>query len=104
MNILLSCAGGMSSSIVADAIVDAAKNQGVEELTIDATGTESVAEDLSNKTYDLILLAPQVAYRKAYIDGLAAEKGIKVLPIKGTEYNPIAAPKLFKEIKAALGK
>lgn len=98
MNILLSCAGGMSSSILADAIKDEAKKENIE-INIDPIGTESVEERLGNTKYDLILLAPQVLYRKDFIEGLAKEKGIQVMPIKGTEYNPLAAPKLLKEIK-----
>lgn len=102
MRILLSCAGGMSSSIVADAIAEAAKQHGIEDFVIEATGTESVSEDLSNKNYDLILLAPQVNYRIKYIKELADPKGIPVLPIKGTEYNPLAGESLFKQIKTEL--
>ena len=102
MKILLACAGGMSSSIVAEAIIDEAKNQGQEEIVIDPTATESVEEDLKKNDYDLILLAPQVAYRKSYIDNLAEENGITVLPIKETEYNPMAAPKLYQQMKDSL--
>lgn len=98
MKVLLSCAGGMSSSILADAIKDEAKKEGVE-IIIDPIGTESVEERLESTNYDLILLAPQVLYRKDFIEGLAKGKNIPVMPIKGTEYNPLAAPKLFKEIK-----
>lgn len=104
MKILLSCAGGMSSSIVADAIADEAKKQGVTDFSIEPTGTESVQEDLANNDYDLILLAPQVNYRMKYIKDLADPKGIPVLPIKGTEYNPLAGPSLFKQIKEALSE
>jgi len=103
MKILLSCAGGMSSSIVADGIIEAANKVGNTDISIDATGTESVEEDLKNQKYDLILLAPQVAYRRKYIEKLAATQQIPVVPIKGTEYNPIAAPKLYQEIKDTLG-
>ncbi len=103
MNILLSCAGGMSSSILADAIKDEAKNEG-EEISIDPIGTESVEERLEDTDYDLILLAPQVLYRKKFIEDLASKKSIPVMPIQGTEYNPLAAPKLYKEIKDYLNK
>lgn len=98
MNILLSCAGGMSSSILAEAISDEAIRNGISEFNVVPTGTESVAEDLNNNHYDLILLAPQVLYRKAYIDKLADSKNIPVMTIKGKEYNPMAAPKLFQQI------
>lgn len=104
MNILLSCAGGMSSSILADAIKDEAKNQGNESIVIDPIGTESVEERLQSHDYDLILLAPQVLYRKDFIEGLAKDKSIPVMPIKGTEYNPLAAPKLYAEIKEYIEK
>lgn len=103
MNILLSCAGGMSSSIVAEAIVDEAKKNGNTDIKIHPTGTESVEEDLLKDSYDLILLAPQVAYRKEYIEELAKQQNLQVLTIPGTQYNPLGAGKLYKKIVETLG-
>ena len=76
MNILLSCAGGMSSSILADAIKDEAKKENIE-INIDPIGTESVEERLGNTKYDLILLAPKFCIERILLTALLKKKEFK---------------------------
>ncbi|GAF40883.1 hypothetical protein FC83_GL001499 [Agrilactobacillus composti DSM 18527 = JCM 14202] len=103
MNILLSCSGGMSSSIIAQGLVDAAKKRG-QTITVDPTGTDSVADDLDNKNYDIVLLAPQSVYRKAAIEAEAKEHDKQFLMIPRTMYNPIQASALLDLIEQSLHK
>ncbi len=94
MNILLACGGGMSSSILAEALVKEASknglNWGVNESSID-----KVADDLNAKSYEMVLLAPQVSFRKKYIEKIAKEKKAKLIVIPMTMYTPAKIKQLF---------
>lgn len=63
--VLLICAGGMSTGILMKKMVKYATEQGVD-LQIEAIGM-SAYEDVY-KNYDVILLGPQVSYKKAEIE------------------------------------
>lgn len=63
--ILLICAGGMSTGILMKKMEKYAEEQGIN-LKIDAVGM-SAYEDMY-KDYEVILLGPQVSYKKAEIE------------------------------------
>lgn len=63
--VLLICAGGMSTGILMKKMESYASEHGIN-LKIDAIGM-SAYED-SYKDYDVILLGPQVSYKKAEIE------------------------------------
>lgn len=65
--VLLICAGGMSTGILMKKMESYAQKNGIE-LKIDAIGM-STYEDLY-KEYDVILLGPQVSYKKDEIQGV----------------------------------
>ena len=65
--ILLVCAGGMSTSILANKMKVAAKEKGLA-IEVDALGVlqcESVID-----TVDIVLIGPQVRYQKPQVDEL----------------------------------
>lgn len=97
MNILLACGGGMSSSILATALTKEAvkhnKNWSVHETSID-----KVSDDLNEKDYQLILLAPQVSFKKKEFEEQAEEKNAKFILIPMTMYNPAKVNKLYELI------
>ncbi|MDD6194539.1 MAG: PTS sugar transporter subunit IIB [Lachnospiraceae bacterium] len=62
--VLLICAGGMSTGILMKKMEKYAQDKGID-LRIDAMGM-SAYEDLY-KNYEVILLGPQVAYKKEEI-------------------------------------
>jgi Phosphotransferase system cellobiose-specific component IIB len=101
MNILLACSGGMSSSILSNALNKEARKRG-KELSVDSTGTESVGDSLDRKKYDLVLLAPQVSFRKEDVEKAAKERGTGMLLIPRLLYNPLGAPKLLDLISEQL--
>ncbi|KRL11357.1 PTS sugar transporter subunit IIB [Schleiferilactobacillus perolens] len=103
MRILLSCSGGMSSSLIAEALSDEAKKRSVD-LAVDATGSESVADDLDEKQYDAVLLAPQTVYRKDAIKAEADSHHIPFLMIPRLMYSPLQAGKLLDLVNEKLGK
>ena len=95
MNILLACGGGMSSSILAEALSKEAQNNGVT-WEVNESSIDRVEDDLQEKDYQIVLLAPQVSFRKKYIAGLAEEKGAKLVLIPMTMYTPAKAKELFQ--------
>ena len=62
--VLLICAGGMSTGILMKKMEKYAEDKGIE-LKIDAVGMSAYGD--SYKNYDVILLGPQVSYKKEEI-------------------------------------
>lgn len=98
MNVLLACGGGMSSSILAENLVLEAEKNGVADFYIEATGTEEVGLKMQQKAWDVLLLAPQVSFRKAHLQKEADQYGIPLLPIEGILYTPMGIPELYQLI------
>lgn len=104
MKILLACGGGMSSSILAENLIAEAKRQGNENFTMEATGTEEVALKMQQEKWDALLLAPQVAFRKAHLQKEADANGIPLIPIEGILYTPMGVPDLYQLIQEKVQK
>jgi PTS system cellobiose-specific IIB component len=104
MKVLLACGGGMSSSILADGLVEEAKSHGNNDFYMEATGTEEVALKLQQEPWDALLLAPQVAFRKAYLQEIADGQGIPLIPIEGIMYTPMGIPDLYQVILGKVNK
>ena len=62
--VLLICAGGMSTGILMKKMEKYAEDKGIE-LKIDAVGMSAYEDSYNN--YDVILLGPQVSYKKEEI-------------------------------------
>lgn len=90
MKILLVCGAGMSTSILMNKMKKYAEDSGIE-LEISATSVESAAEMSDN--YDVILMGPQVSYRK---DDVAAATGKPVAVIPPADYGMANCPNVFK--------
>ncbi len=101
MKILLSCSGGMSSSLIAESLQDAGKKRGLD-LSVKATGTEEVADDLNADHYDIVLLAPQAVYRKSAVQAASNDANVKFMMIPRDCYNPIASNKLLNLVEKEL--
>lgn len=78
--ILLVCSGGMSTSVLMNKMEKYANDSGIS-LKVDACGTGNYEDEA--KDYDIILLGPQIAYRKAQIAGTVS---IPVAPIAPQDY------------------
>lgn len=104
MKILLACGGGMSSSILADNLSKEAEKNGNHHFSIEATGTEEVSLKLQQSDWDVLLLAPQVSFRKVYLQKIADEKGIPLIPIEGILYTPMGVPELYHLIMNEIDK
>ena len=104
MKILLACGGGMSSSILAENLVAEAKRQGNSDFMMEATGTEQVSLKMQQDSWDAVLLAPQVSFRKDYLQKEADGYGIPLIPIEGILYTPMGIPDLYKLIQEKVHK
>ena len=78
--ILLVCSGGMSTSVLMNKMRQYGEENGVD-ITVDARGTNNYQEQAPK--YDVILLGPQIAYRRKQISGTV---DIPVAPIKPQDY------------------
>ena len=60
--ILLVCSGGMSTSVLMSKMQKYGEENGID-VKVDACGTNKYMDEAAG--YDIILLGPQIAYRKA---------------------------------------
>jgi PTS system cellobiose-specific IIB component len=103
-NVLLVCAAGMSSSLLECKTREAAAAAG-HTLTIHAVSVGEIAlYDFANKLVELILIAPQVRYKKKSLSERAAPHGIVVQDIEPTTFGMVDGEKLFKQIEQAVPK
>lgn len=100
MKILLVCAGGMSTSILLKKIQKYADEKGLGLEKIIARGISDYEEVY--KDFDVILLGPQVSYKKADIQERVGDKPVAV--IAPQDYALGNADKIFAQINALLGK
>ncbi|MFS1663529.1 lactose/cellobiose PTS transporter subunit IIB [Streptococcus sp. zg-JUN1979] len=94
INVLVLCAGGGTSGLLANALTKAAKEYQLE-ITATATGYGAHRDIL--KEYDLVILAPQVASNYADIKQETDGLGIKLAKTQGAQYI-----RLTRDGKAAL--
>ena len=100
MNILLSCAGGMSSSMIAKSLEDEGKKQG-QDFHVKATYIEDIKEKMEEKKWDIILLAPQVRYHHPVVEKEVGN-ALPVVDIEGIEYTPMGASQLYTKVMNAI--
>ncbi|NIZ18734.1 PTS sugar transporter subunit IIB [Entomospira culicis] len=98
LRILLTCAGGMSSSMVVNALIKEGKNRGME-IESKAVGTAEVAGELESSKWDGILVAPQVRHMLDPLKVTAEAKGVPIVAIKPQAYSPLGAKFLMEHLK-----
>ncbi|QLY80649.1 PTS sugar transporter subunit IIB [Clostridium intestinale] len=101
MRILLVCAAGMSTSLVMKKIVKAfgPEEQGWE---IKAEPVDSLETVIDN--YDVILLGPQIGYKKAQLAELASIKNKPLDVINPMDYGMGNGEKILAQIKTMINK
>jgi len=62
------------------------------------TSIDKVEDDLNENDYQVILLAPQVSFKKNDFEEVAAEKNAKFVLIPMTMYTPAKVDKLYELI------
>lgn len=104
MKLLLSCSGGMSSSLIAEGLENEAQKRGLKDVKVDAVGADEVADYLNDDKYDAVLLAPQAVYRKDSIAAEAKDHSIPFILIPRNLYSPLGSSKLFDIVKQKLAE
>lgn len=71
MNILLVCAGGMSTSLLVERIRKEIEKRNMKDVKVDANAIEYLEKVIDD--YDVILVGPQIRYKEPYIKNLCSE-------------------------------
>jgi PTS system cellobiose-specific IIB component len=100
VNILLACAGGMSSSLLMTKMQQAAKAQGIE-AQIDAIGVNGVEAQMDKYQPDVILIGPQVSY---VATKLQKELPVPVSVINMRDYGTMNGEKVLATAMAEIQK
>jgi PTS system cellobiose-specific IIB component len=100
--VLLVCAAGMSSSLLEASTVEAAKNKGHEMQIRAVPVSEMTLHDFEANPVDIILVAPQVSYKRRSIAQMAEPLGIAVQGIDPVTYGMVDGEKLFEQIVRAV--
>jgi len=86
--VLIICAAGMSSSMMAKKTIEYFKSNG-DDIEMDAVSATEGKKMIENTDYDLFLVSPQTKmYLKSFQD-LGSKIGKKVVPIPPQAYVPI---------------
>jgi cellobiose PTS system EIIB component len=94
LNIILVCAGGVSTSILMKKMEIYAKEQGVK-VNVTAKGICEYQDDIENS--DLMLLGPQISYKREEIELLYKKPILVILPI---DYATGNVKNIFKQINS----
>ena len=99
LNIWLACAGGMSSSMLVEAMKAAAQKLGIE-CTIQAISVASVAKFADDM--DILLLGPQMSYMQKELKEKYGEQ-FPVAVINAMDYGMMDGEKVLKAALALVG-
>ncbi len=83
INVLISCSGGFSSSLVISKFREAAKKNGIE---VNAWAINSGDFDDNVDKADIVLVAPQIQYMYERFKEKAAKKNIPCLMVSQIDY------------------
>ena len=102
IKVLMVCAMGMSSSLLENKTKDAAAKAGIPfELKAVAVG-DIVRWDPTLSWYDIVLVAPQVFYKRKAIEQTASPHGILVEAISPQVFGMVDGEALLEQILAAI--
>ena len=99
---LMVCAMGMSSSLLENKTKEAAEKAGVPFELKAVAVPEIVRWDPTQHWYDIILVAPQVFYKRKAIEQTARPHGIIVQGIDATVFGMVDGDALFQQILKAI--
>ncbi|MBO6047243.1 MAG: ROK family protein, partial [Erysipelotrichaceae bacterium] len=99
LKILLSCTGGLTTSLFATQLNDGAKVMGFD-YEFDAISYTNLYE--KGKQYDVLLLAPQIAYKKAEVSKVFPRQIVATIPgVIFATYNVASTFELIKQLMAS---
>ncbi|MDD7794220.1 PTS sugar transporter subunit IIB [Clostridium sp. 'White wine YQ'] len=94
VNILLVCAGGMSSSILAFRMKEAAKERQLD-ISVNAFSEFQIEKHLEN--IDVVLVGPQIRFKIKQIENVCINKEIPVAIMDMFDYGRMRADKLIDQ-------
>lgn len=101
--IALACAGGMSTSLLAKKMEDAAKLQGKDyEISANSTSVVQLLLNARPKP-DVLLIGPQVAYQKAELKKIADEAGVPFDVINMRDYGMMRGDRVLAQAEKLMG-
>lgn len=98
MKILLTCAEGISTSMMASLIEKEAVSIG-DTVEVWAVGIDDVKQEVTKKQVDMILVAPQVKFALNDIQKIADNYDIPLVTISSIDYGRMDAKKIYNNIK-----
>ena len=104
IRVVMVCALGMSSSLMEAATIKAAQEAGVEFEMKSISNQEMGIYDFDMHPVDIILVAPQVRFKRRSIKEMAEPRGIIVEDIEPITYGMVDGEKLFQQILTAYRK
>ncbi len=99
MNILLCCSGGFSTSLVVSKMKESAKQKGVD-CRIWAVGEKDIDENLPKA--DIVMLAPQIAYRSGDFEMKCRQADKKFVMIGQLDYGRCNGENILTQALEAL--
>ena len=97
--ILLCCAAGMSTSMLMQKMEKSAKEQGLEVL-VEAVSFDDFTDKIDE--FDVCLLGPQIKYKLAEFQTVAAEKKKPVAVINTMDYGMMNGKKVLQDALALI--
>jgi len=102
INVLMVCAMGMSSSLIEAKTAEAAKKAGIP-FELKAIDTAEIGRwNFAENPMDVVLVAPQVRFKKKSIEQAAGPYGSLVLNIDTIAYGMVDGEKIFNQVIEAL--
>ncbi len=101
INILISCSGGFSSSLVISKVKKAAQNKGLEVNTW-AINCADIEDNVSKA--DILLIAPQIQYELPHATEVAKAAGIPCLPVSQADYGRCNGEHILETVLEALNR
>jgi PTS system cellobiose-specific IIB component len=95
MRILLACAAGMSTSLLANNIQKLATERALD-ITVDATST-SALDERSWRSVDVVLVGPQMRHLLPDISAQGAQYGVPVAAIPPQDYATADAQRVLEQ-------
>ncbi len=102
IKVLMVCAMGMSSSLLESKTIEAARAAGVA-FEMKSNNTPEMARwDFNTNYVDIVLVAPQVRFKRKSIAAAAKPYGVIVQDIDPVLFGMVEGEKLFRQIVAAV--
>jgi PTS system cellobiose-specific IIB component len=98
IKVLIVCAIGMSSSLLEEKTAQAAEAQGVLLEMMSTTTPDAARWDFVKDSVDVVLIAPQVRYKRKSLAQAAEPHGAVVGAIEPVTYGMVDGEKLFRQI------